>query len=48
MAEQSEKSKIFSEDVRDETKEEIQKLTKKYEDETNELAKNREKDVLDS
>jgi ribosome recycling factor len=48
MAEQSEKNKIFSEDVRDETKEEIQKLTKKYEDETNELAKNREKDVLDS
>jgi ribosome recycling factor len=48
IAEQSEKNKIFSEDVRDETKEEIQKLTKKYEDETNELAKNREKDVLDS
>ncbi len=44
--EQSEKNKIFSEDVRDETKEEIQRLTKKYEDEANELAKNREKDVL--
>ena len=47
-SEQSEKSKIFSEDVRDQTKEEIQTLTKKYEDEANELAKNREKDVLDN
>ncbi|MDR0391942.1 MAG: ribosome recycling factor [Planctomycetaceae bacterium] len=44
-AEQSEKDKIFSEDVRDEVKEEIQKLTKRFEDETNELAKSREKDV---
>ena len=47
-AEQSEKDKVFSEDVRDSTKEEIQKLTKKYEDEANELAKNRESDVLES
>jgi ribosome recycling factor len=47
-AEQSEKSKIFSEDVRDQTKEKIQELTKKYEDAANELAKNREKDVLDN
>jgi len=45
--EQSEKNKIFSEDVRDSTKEEIQKLTKKYEDEANELAKGREKDVME-
>lgn len=45
--EQSEKNKVFSEDVRDETKEEIQKLTKKFEDEANELAKKREMDVLD-
>lgn len=44
----SEKEKVFSEDVRDQTKEEIQTLTKKYEDEANELAKNREKDVLDN
>ncbi|MDR1922981.1 MAG: ribosome recycling factor [Planctomycetaceae bacterium] len=44
-AEQSEKEKIFSEDTRDEVKEEIQKLTKRFEDEANELAKNREKDV---
>jgi ribosome recycling factor len=48
MAEQSEKNKIFSEDVRDTTKDDIQKLTKKYEDEANELAKNRENDVMDS
>jgi ribosome recycling factor len=47
-AEQSEKNKVFSEDVRDSTKEEIQKLTKKYEDEANDLAKNRENDVLES
>jgi len=45
--EQSEKNKLFSEDVRDTTKDEIQKLTKKYEDEANELAKNREKDVME-
>ncbi|MGL4593584.1 MAG: ribosome recycling factor [Thermoguttaceae bacterium] len=47
MAENSEKEKSISEDVRDSTKDEIQKLTKTYEDAANELAKNREKDVLD-
>ncbi len=46
MAEASEKNKIFSEDVRDDTKEEIQDLTKKFEGEADELAKNREHDVL--
>ncbi len=46
-ADASERSKVFSEDVRDDTKEEIQNLTKKYEAEADELAKNREKDVLD-
>ena len=46
-ADQGEKDKIFSEDVRDATKEDIQKLTKKYEDAANEVAKIREKDVLD-
>ncbi|MDR3182307.1 MAG: ribosome recycling factor [Planctomycetaceae bacterium] len=46
-ADQGEKDKEYSEDVRDTTKEEIQKLTKKYEDEAVELAKSREKDVLD-
>ncbi|MDR1383944.1 MAG: ribosome recycling factor [Planctomycetaceae bacterium] len=44
-ADQSEKDKIFSEDVCNEVKEEIQKLTKRFEDDANELAKNREKDV---
>ncbi len=48
QAENSEKDKVFSEDVRDETKEEIQTLTKKFEDAANELAKNREKDVLEN
>jgi ribosome recycling factor len=47
MAEQGEKDKEFSEDVRDTTKDEIQKLTKKYEDEASEVAKSREKDVLE-
>ncbi|MCL2006203.1 MAG: ribosome recycling factor [Planctomycetaceae bacterium] len=47
IAEMSEKGKIFSEDVRDTTKDEIQKLTKKYEDEASELAKNREQDVME-
>ncbi|MDR2642063.1 MAG: ribosome-recycling factor [Planctomycetaceae bacterium] len=45
VAEQPEKKSIFSEDDRDAVKEEIQKLTKRFEDEANELAKNREKDV---
>ncbi|MDR0869260.1 MAG: ribosome recycling factor [Planctomycetaceae bacterium] len=46
-ADQGEKDKVFSEDVRDETKDEIQKLTKKYEDAANDTAKVREKDVLE-
>lgn len=48
MADASEKNKLFSEDVRDRTKEEIQALTKKFEDEATELAKHREKDVLEN
>lgn len=46
--EQSEKSKIMSEDERDSTKEEIQKLTKKFEDTATEIANAREKDVTDN
>ncbi len=46
MAEQAEKNKEISEDIRDETKKSIDELTKKYEGETNELAKNREHDVM--
>lgn len=47
-ADQSEKDKIFSEDRRDETKTEIQNLTKRFEDEASELAKIREKEVLEN
>ena len=47
-ADTSEKNKEMSEDDRDATKEEIQTLTRKYEDETSELAKNREKEVMEN
>ena len=48
MADSAEKNKEMSEDDRDATKEEIQTLTKKYEDETSELAKTREKEVMEN
>jgi len=48
MADAAEKNKEMSEDDRDATKEEIQTLTKKYEDETTELAKSREKEVMEN
>lgn len=47
MADAAEKSKEISEDARDTMKEEIQTLTKTHEDLTNEIAKEREKDVLE-
>jgi ribosome recycling factor len=46
-ADQSEKDKILSEDERDQTKENVQELTKKYENLVNDLAKAREKEVLE-
>jgi ribosome recycling factor len=46
-AEQGEKDKEISEDVRDDTKEEIQELTKKFEDQVNDLAKKREAEVME-
>ena len=46
-ADQSEKDKTISEDVRDDVKQEVQDLTKKYEDQVNELAKNREAEVME-
>lgn len=46
-AEQAEKDKTVSEDDRDELKNEIQELTKKYENQVNDLAKAREKEVLE-
>ena len=48
MADQAEKDKSLSEDQRDDVKEEIQELTKKYENQATELAKHREKEVLEN
>ena len=42
-----EKDKDLSEDDRDQVKEEIQELTKNYESQANDLAKAREKDVME-
>jgi len=46
-ADQGEKDKILTEDERDEVKKEIQELTKKYENQVVEAAKEREKQVMD-
>jgi ribosome recycling factor len=46
-AEQAEKDKSVSEDERDDIKDEIQELTKKYETKITDMAKSREKEVLD-
>ncbi len=46
-ADQSEKDKDLSEDDRDQVKEEIQELTKTYEAQATDLAKAREKEVMD-
>jgi len=46
-ADQAEKDKLISEDERDSMKDEIQELTKKYETEATDLAKNRESDVME-
>jgi len=48
MAETAEKKKTLSEDERDNLKEEIQELTKKYESQAGDLAKAREKEVLEN
>lgn len=45
--ETAEKDKAISEDDRDGAKEEVQELTKKYEDEVTEVAKSREADVME-
>ncbi|MFN9627596.1 MAG: ribosome recycling factor [Planctomycetota bacterium] len=45
--ETAEKDKAISEDERDSAKEDVQQMTKKYEDEVSELAKARESDVLE-
>lgn len=46
-ADQEQKDKLMSEDDRDDAKKEIQDLTKKYEAQASELAKNRENEVMD-
>ena len=46
-ADQEEKDKTLSEDDCDETKNEVQDLTKKFEDQANELAKAKEAEVMD-
>ena len=48
LAEQSEKDKELSEDQRDSVKEQIQEFTKTYENQANDLATAREKEVLES
>jgi ribosome recycling factor len=47
MADQSEKDKELSEDERDKVKEDIQELTKQYENQASDMAKSREKDVME-
>ena len=46
-ADQAEKDKDFSEDDRDQVKEEVQELTKTYEAQATDLAKVREKEVME-
>jgi ribosome recycling factor len=46
-ADQSEKDKVFSEDDRDSTKEQVQDLTKKYEGKVNSMASAKEKEVME-
>lgn len=46
-ADQAEKDKVLSEDLRDQTKDQVQDLTKKYEGRVNEMASAKEKDVMD-
>lgn len=47
MADAGEKAKEFSEDDRDRIKERIQELTKEYENQANELAEAREREVVE-
>ncbi|MCA8983827.1 MAG: ribosome recycling factor [Planctomycetaceae bacterium] len=46
-ADQAEKDKVLSEDERNDLKESIQELTKKYEGKINESAASKEKDIMD-
>ena len=46
-ADQAEKEKILSEDLRDQTKEQIQELTKQHEGKVNQMASTKEKEVME-
>lgn len=46
-AEQAEKDKVMSEDQRDDVKDQVQELTKKFEAQAAEIAKTRESEVMD-
>ena len=46
-ADQAEKDKVMGEDERDDTKDQIQELTKKFEGKVNSMADAKEKDVMD-
>ena len=46
-ADQSQKDKVLTEDQRDDVKDEVQELTKKYETQVGDLAKKREAEVMD-
>ncbi len=46
-ADQSEKDKLISEDQRDDLKEQIQELTKKFEEQATAIARNRESEVME-
>jgi len=46
-ADQSEKDKVMGEDERDDTKDQVQELTKKFEGKVNSMADAKEKDVMD-
>lgn len=46
-ADQAEKDKVMGEDERDDTKDQIQELTKKFEGKVNSMADTKEKDVMD-
>jgi ribosome recycling factor len=48
LADQAEKDKDLSEDQRDSVKDEIQEFTKTYESQANDLAKAREKEVMEN
>lgn len=47
-ADQAEKDKTMSEDIRDDTKDKVQELTRKYESKVNDMASDKETDVMEA